>query len=106
MEGPGGYQLVGRTVPIWHDGDDPPWRLRHFDQLRFELVDESELEELREASAAGAWVPRAAPVAFSLAEQERLVAATAREAAAFLARREAAFAAERGAWAAAATGAG
>ena len=38
MEGPGGYQLVGRTVPIWHDGDDPPWRLRHFDELRFEPV--------------------------------------------------------------------
>ena len=36
MEGPGGYQLVGRTVPIWHDADDPPWRLRHFDELRVE----------------------------------------------------------------------
>jgi urea carboxylase len=106
MEGPGGYQLVGRTVPVWHDGDDPPWRLRHFDQLRFELVDEAELEELREASAAGTWAPQTAPAAFSLVEQERLVAATADAATEFRARREAAFAAERGAWAAAAAGAG
>ena len=38
IEGPGGYQLVGRTVPIWRQSDDPPWRLRHFDELRFEPV--------------------------------------------------------------------
>jgi allophanate hydrolase subunit 1 len=101
MEGPGGYQLVGRTVPIWHDADDPPWRLRHFDELRFEPVGEDELTWLRAASAAGEWAPRTEPAVFSLADHERFLAANAESIAGFRAGREAAFAAERGAWEAA-----
>ncbi len=101
IEGPGGYQLVGRTVPVWHDGEDPPWRLRHFDQLRFELVAEQRLQELRHASKAGVWAPRIEPARFSLREHERFLDANAPQIAAFRARREAAFAAERRAWAAA-----
>jgi urea carboxylase len=102
MEGPGGYQLVGRTVPIWHAGDDPPWRLRHFDELRFHAVAADELAELRRASAAGTWAPRVRDGGFSLADHERFLAANAGAIAAFRAGREAAFAAERGAWQAAA----
>jgi urea carboxylase len=102
MEGPGGYQLIGRTVPVWHAGDDPPWRLRHFDQLRFSLVEEDELVELRAASDAGAWAPATSPAVFSLAEHEAFLRAHSAEIAAFRAGREAAFAAEREAWAAAA----
>jgi urea carboxylase len=102
MEGPGGYQLVGRTVPIWHDADDPPWRLRHFDELRFELVSSEELGDLRAASVARAWAPRVEPGGFSLAEHERFLKANAAAIAAFRARREAAFGVERGAWEAAA----
>ncbi len=102
MEGPGGYQLVGRTVPIWHAGDDPPWRLRHFDELRFHPVGDDELAELRAASDAGTWAPRVEPGGFSLTDHERFLAANAAEIAAFRAGREAAFAAERGAWEAAA----
>ena len=105
MEGPGGYQLVGRTVPIWHDGDDPPWRLRHFDQLRFELVGEDELEELRVRSGEGTWEPRIEAGGFSLAEHDALLAAHAEEIELFRRRREAAFAQEREAWGAAATAA-
>jgi urea carboxylase len=101
MEGPGGYQLVGRTVPIWHDGDDPPWRLRHFDELRFHPVDEEELVRLRAASHAGAWAPHVEAGGFSLAEHERHEAANAGSIAAFRASREAAFATERSAWEAA-----
>jgi urea carboxylase len=101
IEGPGGYQLVGRTVPIWHDGDEPPWRLRHFDQLRFHPVAEDELEALRAASVAGDWRPRTEPATFSLAAHEAFLAEHAAEIAAFRTRREAAFAAERGAWQAA-----
>jgi urea carboxylase len=102
MEGPGGYQFVGRTVPIWHAADDPPWRLRHFDELRFRPVAGDELEELRRKSEAGTWAPRVRDGGFSLAEHERFLAADAAAIAAFRARREAAFAAERGAWEAAA----
>jgi urea carboxylase len=102
MEGPGGYQLVGRTVPIWHAADEPPWRLRHFDELRFHLVADEELAELRHASDAGTWAPPVRDGGFSLAAHERFLAANAGAIGAFRARREAAFAAERGAWEAAA----
>jgi urea carboxylase len=101
VEGPGGYQLVGRTAQVWNDAEDPPWRLAHFDQLSFELVSEEELEELRAASDAGSWRPRTSPVTFSLGEHERFLAAWAPEIEAFTSRREAAFAAERRAWLAA-----
>jgi urea carboxylase len=98
IEGPGGYQLVGRTVQMWHAGEDPPWRLRHFDQLRFEPVEEEELEELRSASDAGSWQPRCEPAEFVLSEHERSLSSRAGEIADFTARRNAAFAAERDAW--------
>lgn len=54
MESPGGYQLVGRTLPIWNTWqtnkafEDSPWFLRYFDRISFELVSENELEEIRE----------------------------------------------------------
>jgi urea carboxylase len=98
IEGPGGYQLVGRTVQMWHPGEDPPWRLRHFDQLRFEAVGEAELEELRAASDAGEWRPRTEPAEFVLADHERSLETRSEAIAAFTARRQAAFAAERAAW--------
>lgn len=100
VEGPGGYQLVGRTVPIWDDAAEVPWQLRHFDQLRFHPVSEDELEGLRAQSAAGTWAPRTEPVSFSLVEHERFLAEHAASIAAFRRRREAAFDAERQAWAA------
>jgi urea carboxylase len=101
IEGPGGYQLVGRTVQVWNAAEDPPWRLRHFDQLRFELVGEAELQELRMESDAGSWRPRTTPVSFSLREHQRFVAEHRTEIEAFTTRREAAFARERAAWLAA-----
>uniref|UniRef100_UPI002BBF1EEE carboxyltransferase domain-containing protein n=1 Tax=Zoogloea sp. TaxID=49181 RepID=UPI002BBF1EEE len=62
MEGPGGYQFVGRTVQMWnrwHHGArgtgqfDKPWLLRFFDQVRFVPVSEAELLQLRKDFAAG-----------------------------------------------------
>src|SRR4030095_7769450 len=53
MEGPGGYQLVGRTVPVWRLGGGPPWLLRHFDLLRFPPVSPAQLLDLRADIAAG-----------------------------------------------------
>ncbi len=100
IEGPGGYQLVGRTVPVWDTTQTPSWRLRHFDQLRFDLVGEPELEALRAESEAGLWQPASEPTEFSLVDHDRFVRAHAAEIASFTARREAAFAAEREAWSA------
>lgn len=94
VEGPGGYQLVGRTLPVWRRDAAPPWRLRSFDQLRFHAVSEEELEQLRADGAE----PASEPITFSLAEHERRLSEEAVEIAAFRERREAAFAAEREAW--------
>ncbi|WP_321817263.1 MULTISPECIES: urea carboxylase [unclassified Paraburkholderia] len=54
MDSPGGYQLVGRTLPIWNKFlknevfvDGKPWLLRFFDQVRFYPVTEVELDRLR-----------------------------------------------------------
>lgn len=59
MESPGGYQLVGRTVPIWdkltlgaHSGDSP-WLLRPFDQVEFYPVSEAEVDRMTEQMEAG-----------------------------------------------------
>jgi urea carboxylase len=101
IDGPGGYQLVGRTAQVWHPREDPPWRLRHFDQLRFEAVAEIELEDLRSASDAGSWRPRTEPARFVLSEYEKSLADRAQAIADFTARREAALATERRAWQAA-----
>lgn len=54
MEGPGGYQLVGRTIQMWNrwrstDAFEPgkPWLLRFFDRIRFFPVSGEELLEAR-----------------------------------------------------------
>jgi urea carboxylase len=98
IEGPGGYQLVGRTAQIWHQAEEPPWRLRHFDELRFQAVTEDELECARARSDAGQWRPATEPATFCLGDYERSLHARAESIAAFIARRKAAFEAERGAW--------
>jgi urea carboxylase len=95
MEGPGGYQLVGRTVPVWRvDHEQTPWLLRPFDRLRFVPVSEDELAELR--ASAQPLVTK--PAVFSLAEIRELEAAHADEISAFTTRRRAAFDAERERW--------
>ncbi|BFU45551.1 5-oxoprolinase/urea amidolyase family protein [Krasilnikovia sp. MM14-A1004] len=104
MEGPGGYQLVGRTVPVWRydpDSADPPWLLRQFDVLRFTAVTPERLAELRADVAAGRSALETRPLTLRLAD----LLDTA-DAAEFTARRAGAFAAERDRWAAqsAATG--
>ncbi|OBY75529.1 urea carboxylase [Acinetobacter gyllenbergii] len=60
MEGPGGYQFVGRTTQVWSRyRQNPnfeahkPWLLRFFDQIRFYEVSEPELLEMREDFKAG-----------------------------------------------------
>ncbi|KGO56906.1 Urea carboxylase [Penicillium expansum] len=48
-DSPGGYQLVGRTVPIWDEfhkpglGEKAPWMFSLLDQIRFYPVTEEEL---------------------------------------------------------------
>lgn len=60
MEGPGGYQFVGRTTQMWsryrqnaNFEQGKPWLLRFFDQIRFYEVSETELMQMREDFKAG-----------------------------------------------------
>ncbi|MCW2779447.1 MAG: Urea carboxylase [Frankiales bacterium] len=97
MEGPGGYQLVGRTVPVWRHvegSDQPPWLLRTFDRLRFRPVNSEELQVLRAEVRAGTRDLETTPSVLRLADLQQPPDPV------FTARRDAAFAAERARWAA------
>ena len=107
MEGPGGYQLVGRTVPVWRrppadesDARRPdPWLLRTFDVLRFEPVGHDELMALRAEIADGRrelTMRRTTLDLGNLPAPDAPLSASARQ---FTERRTAAFAAERQRWA-------
>jgi urea carboxylase len=101
MEGPGGYQLVGRTVPVWRHvpgAVEPPWLLRQFDRLRFRPVSIEELADLRADILAGRSTLDTGPAEFGLAEIAALERRHGEEIARFRTAREAAFAAERERW--------
>ncbi|MFC7109042.1 carboxyltransferase domain-containing protein [Nonomuraea rubra] len=101
MEGPGGYQFVGRTTQVWRTHPEPgedPWLLRFFDRIRWYPVSAEELLDLRADLAAGRTGLDVADGSFSLAAHERFLAENAGSIAAFRARQAAAFAAERRAW--------
>ncbi|MFF1441720.1 5-oxoprolinase/urea amidolyase family protein [Streptomyces sp. NPDC058295] len=108
MEGPGGYQFVGRTTQVWSPWQQrgafepgSPWLLRFFDRIRWYPVDADELLELRADIISGRFVPRVEEGTFSLAEYQAFLAENAGPIAEFRARQQTAFAAERDAWEAA-----
>lgn len=110
MEGPGGYQFVGRTTQIWNhrhplmaQGFDPehPWLLRFFDRIQWYPVSADELLDLRADMAAGRGHIDITDGTFSLAEHEQFLAANAEDIAATRAAMEAARSEERERWAAA-----
>lgn len=99
MEGPGGYQFVGRTTQVWSSRDrEQPWLLRFFDRIKWYPVSADELLDLRADMAAGRLPLRAEDGHFALADHQRFLADNADSIAAFRARQGAAFAAERDAW--------
>lgn len=100
MEGPGGYQLVGRTVPVWRlsERDEQPWLLRHFDRLRFAPVTAEELADQRADVKAGRTDLTTEPATFSVTEVKALEAEHAAEIGPLRARRRDAFEAERERW--------
>ncbi|GAA4038011.1 5-oxoprolinase/urea amidolyase family protein [Streptomyces shaanxiensis] len=108
MEGPGGYQFVGRTTQVWSPWQQrgafepgSPWLLRFFDRIRWYPVDAEELLELRADITSGRFVPRIEEGTFSLAGYRAFLAENAGSIAQFRGRQRAAFAAERDAWEAA-----
>jgi urea carboxylase len=96
MEGPGGYQFVGRTVQMWNrENDETPWLLRFFDRIHWYPVRAEELLELRERP----FEPAITEGTFALRAHRAALAAEADQIAEFHERQAAAFAAERAAWA-------
>ncbi len=105
MEGPGGYQFVGRTVPVWNRYrqtrsfvKDRPWLLRFFDQIRFYPVEHSELMELRRDMLTGRYEPKIEEQEFRLADYDQFLETEADSIASFRATQRAAFDAERERW--------
>jgi len=107
MEGPGGYQFVGRTVQMWNTWKSTdvfekgtPWLLRFFDRIRFYPVSADELLEMRNDFPLGRCPVRIEPGEFSLREYNAFLTSISSDAKAFKATQQAAFEEERARWAA------
>ncbi|WP_341937903.1 urea carboxylase [Marinimicrobium sp. C2-29] len=105
MDSPGGYQLVGRTLPIWNKFlkndvfiNGEPWLLRFFDQVRYYPVSEEELTEQREAFREGRLSVRIDEDVFDIAEHEQFLADNAESIAVFRKKQQAAFTEEVALW--------
>jgi len=103
MEGPGGYQFVGRTVQIWNREQrgvqfEQPWLLRPFDQLRWFPVAADELLEMRAAQEHGELDIKMETTTFLLRDHLRFLDDNAAEIATFRSSQQAAFEAERQQW--------
>ncbi|OXR49164.1 urea carboxylase [Pusillimonas sp. T2] len=105
MDSPGGYQLVGRTVPIWnkflknpvfHKGK--PWLLRFFDQVRFYPVSEPELTRFRDDFREGRAVVQIEEEIFDYAAYQQFLDDNADSIAQFKQRQTQAFASEVARW--------
>jgi urea carboxylase len=105
MEGPGGYQFVGRTVQMWNRHrqtkdfkDGKQWLLRFFDQLRFYPVSAQELLQMREDFPRGKFQLHVEESTLKLRDYRQLLADNKDSIAAFKNRQQAAFEAERERW--------
>ncbi len=105
MDSPGGYQLVGRTLPIWNKflknpvfKDGEPWLLKFFDRVKYYQVSEEELTAQREAFREGRLSIRIEEDYFSLAEHQQFLQENTASIAEFKAKQQAAFTTEVALW--------
>ncbi|MCE9648493.1 MAG: urea carboxylase [Parvibaculum sp.] len=105
MEGPGGYQLVGRTVQMWNTWRETknfeagsPWLLRFFDRIRFFEVSAEELIEARAAFPHGRYDVEVTPSTFRLSDYLSFLEANDEGISAFRATQRQAFEEERKRW--------
>ena len=105
MDSPGGYQLVGRTLPIWNKFTDnanfeaqKPWLLRCFDQVQYYLVSDEELEKLREQFISGKLMLDIKKTTLSMDELKTLSESNANEISQFKKQQAVAFSRERRHW--------
>ncbi|APU29513.1 urea carboxylase [Ectopseudomonas alcaliphila JAB1] len=104
MEGPGGYQFVGRTLQMWNRYraveafDGKPWLLRFFDQIRFYPVSADELLRIRRDFPLGRYPLRIEQSELALADYQQFLDEEADGIAAFRQQQRTAFDAERQRW--------
>ena len=104
MEGPGGYQFVGRTVQMWNrwrktEAFPKPWLLRFFDILRFYPVTAQELLALREDFPRGRWTPKIEKSVFRMKDYKAFLAQNSEAIDGFRQIQQRAFQEERERWA-------
>jgi urea carboxylase len=106
MEGPGGYQLFGRTSQVWNTyrstrefEPGKPWLLRFFDQIQFYPVSKEELLDFRQSFLHGQVQLDIKEEIFSFAKYKKFLAGNKAGINAFRAKQQKAFAEERERWA-------
>ncbi|MEW8321438.1 MAG: urea carboxylase [Candidatus Thiodiazotropha taylori] len=103
MEGPGGYQFVGRTLQMWNRykqtaAFEKPWLLRFFDQIRFYEVSQDELATIRKDFPQGRYPIKVEESQFSLTEYQAFIDSQQDEIEAFRNQRQQAFEDELAQW--------
>ncbi len=104
MEGPGGYQFVGRTLQMWNRYraveafGGQPWLLRFFDQIRFYPVSAEELSRIRRDFPLGRYPLKIEHTELRLSDYQDFLAAEADSIDAFRRQQRGAFDAERQRW--------
>lgn len=109
MDSPGGYQLCGRTLPIWDNyGFIPeacrgqprevPWLLKFFDRVKFFPVSDAELEDLRTKFRKGEYAIKITDEQFSYQEYSKFCKENEESIQIFETKRQQAYAEERSRW--------
>ncbi|MBP8029977.1 MAG: carboxyltransferase domain-containing protein, partial [Pseudomonadales bacterium] len=103
MEGPGGYQFVGRTLQMWNrwrttSTFEKPWLLRFFDRIRFFPVSAEELLDIREAFPRGGYNIRIDEGTFNLRDYNHFLKENSSSINAFKQTQQTAFEEERERW--------
>jgi urea carboxylase len=103
MEGPGGYQFVGRTLQMWNryrqtEAFTQPWLLRFFDQIRFYPVSAEELQQIRRDFPLGNFPLKIEETTFNPAEYQQFLQQHSSAIEHFQNQRQSAFAEELARW--------
>lgn len=105
MEGPGGYQFVGRTIQMWNSLRETeyfpagrPWLLNFFDRICFYPCSAEEILQYRDDFLRGKFPLRVEEGTFHLGEYRRYLKSIEESEKVFKEHQEASFEAERQRW--------
>ena len=103
MEGPGGYQFVGRTLQMWNRYKktaefEQPWLLRFFDQIKFYEISPEELQQIRQDFPNGQYPIKIEKTRFNLKEYHQFIKQHEASITTFTQRRDQAFDEELQRW--------